>query len=244
MKTLPYQSIVVFAILFLFSIKMNGQGLVEKVNGTSLFSVTDTASAYLGEMPSSFINPDEDQAILIDGSDIQAISLIDSSFEGSFFYLMGLGGKLHLGNSMEDIEVEGTMNVDSIKFEDRGYQRHPSGEIAFGNINKGLKSLSAVSGTDNFSINWNTMTKEYDITFDDYTYNRDDFTTLVTPRGTNVHHWRANGAPGELNITFFDSAGNKIESSFQFVTYYFVPSVPDGIILLSKTEKEVDAKRR
>ena len=125
-------------------------------------------------------------------------------------------------------------------------QTRASSEIAFGNITKGLlPSPTISSGTDNFSITWNALNSRYEIEFDEYDYSLNGYTTVVTPRGTDIHRWRANGdkVSNKLYIYLYDSAGTSIRSSFQFVTYYFDKGKGE-LVLLNQSKDGVSDKKR
>lgn len=212
-----------FAILLFCILHVNyiyAQVPIKPSSTEGHFIIADTSRIDSGELHTIIMGANI--ATLMDGQSIQSMRLIDSLYPLSVLRIQNIGGSLYLGNSKGLTKIESQFLVNTIEFPSGGLQHQASSEIAFGNISKGIRGTTTIeSGTNNFEATWNSVTEEYDIIFDDYTYNRNDFTTIVTPRGTNVDRFRANGSPGKLHITFFDTSGSRIQSSFQFVTFYY-----------------------
>lgn len=96
---------------------------------------------------------------------------------------------------------------------------HSSLPIAYGNV-KGTGEKYA--GTTNFSSLWNAGSSRYEITITGVSYSYSSFATAVTmldESGCATLNPATNSVSGKLLIKIYNTAGNPVQCSFQFVVF-------------------------
>jgi len=88
--------------------------------------------------------------------------------------------------------------------------------IAYAFINS---SGTVASGTSNVSSAWSATHHRYEITITGEDYSWIYYVTIVTPTGGGPRIATTGSVDGKLVVYIFDSTGNKVQNSFQFVTY-------------------------
>lgn len=87
--------------------------------------------------------------------------------------------------------------------------------IAYGAVRS---NGSVNTGTGNFSCNWNSSLKRYEINIQDESYYYLNYITQVTPM-TGGRQVTTGSIGGKLTVYIYDTNGNKVQGSFHFVTY-------------------------
>jgi len=104
---------------------------------------------------------------------------------------------------------------------------HVTGDLTAGDANTSLPiayafinpSGAVASGTSNVSSAWSATSHCYEITITGEDYSWIYYVTIVTPTGGGPRIATTGSVGGKLLVYIFDSAGNRIQNYFQFVTY-------------------------
>ncbi|MGB3608160.1 hypothetical protein, partial [Psychroserpens sp.] len=90
------------------------------------------------------------------------------------------------------------------------------GPVAYGFV---TDSGNPISGSGNYTVNWNTTTGRYEITISGEYYFLSSFTTVVTGSEVAIDKIFVTSSGGKLIIFLINNAGQSIQGDFQFVTY-------------------------
>ncbi|HOY31045.1 MAG TPA: hypothetical protein PKW80_04110 [Bacteroidales bacterium] len=89
--------------------------------------------------------------------------------------------------------------------------------VAYGFVES---SGTLASGTSNISsVTWNATNSRYEITITGESYYFNDYVTIVTICGVGQITVETSSVGGKLLVYLYNSAGTKVQSMFQFITY-------------------------
>jgi len=126
--------------------------------------------------------------------------------------------ELERGNDIvAAVNTDGSAEFKSVEFPDGTKMETAAiGPIAYGFI----RSNAVISsGSGNFTATWDATGERYlvDISGESYFYR--NYSTVVTPVTSSIVRVNTSSIANDLIIQLFDSAGNKIQGEFQFVTF-------------------------
>ena len=90
--------------------------------------------------------------------------------------------------------------------------------VAYGKVQS--TAVRETASTDNvLGVTWDAVHDRYVVDIEDVNFMFNDFTTVVTPSGSNPLFATASSVGGDLLVTLFDAAGNKVQGGFSFIIF-------------------------
>jgi hypothetical protein len=115
------------------------------------------------------------------------------------------------------INSDGSARFKSVQFEDFSTQTTAAiGPIAFGSIGG---SGTIYSGSGNYTVVWNAVNLNYEITISGENYNFSLYTTMITPTTMSIKAFRTSSSISKLLVILYNSAGAQVQGNFSFLTF-------------------------
>lgn len=90
--------------------------------------------------------------------------------------------------------------------------------VAYGKIN--ATAVREDASTSNVQgVTWDAVNERYVVNLEGVNFMFNDFTTVVTPSGSNPRFATVDSVGGDLLVTLFNTAGAKVQGGFSFVIF-------------------------
>jgi len=115
------------------------------------------------------------------------------------------------------INTDGSAEFASIEYPDGTVQNSAAlAPVAYGYYRNGT---GITSGSGNFTISYVSGSEYYLIDIPGVSYFFSSYTTLLTASSSNIKTIQESSLGGDLIVICEDSAGNRVQGSFQFIVY-------------------------
>lgn len=133
--------------------------------------------------------------------------------EGMLFIV---GSSVPFALNQTQSQVNGRLVVDGDIQAQMGSGFEQVSPVAFGYVDF---NATSPSGTENFSVIWNSGASQYEITIEGESFFFSDYTVCVTPSVGSPVIATTNSVSGKLIVRLYSLNNNAIQSGFNFIVY-------------------------